>query len=73
MQILVDLRKVSFVDSACLGVFIGLARQVRKDGGDIRLAGLNDEVMAIFQMTRLDKVFQIFAANEQGISSYQSS
>lgn len=70
--VILNFSSVRFIDSACLGVLIGLARRVRKDGGDIRISDLQNEVDSIFQITRLDKVFKIFDNEEDAFSSYQS-
>ena len=71
-EIVLNLKDVDFIDSACLGALISVARRVRSSGGDIRLAQLNPEVASIFQITRLDKVFQIFDQPEEAVSSYTS-
>src|SRR3989338_1365439 len=69
-KIVLDFSKVEFIDSACLGALIAVARKLRKKGGDIRIASLLEEVQSIFQITRLDKIFQIFGKPEEAVKSY---
>lgn len=71
-HLVLDFKKVDFIDSACLGALISIARRLRSKGGDVRLASLHDEVKSIFQITRLDKVFKIFEKPEDAIKSYSS-
>jgi anti-sigma B factor antagonist len=54
-----DLHKVGFIDSTGLGILISLMRQQRERGCELRLTGLQDEVRAIFEITRLFRVFDI--------------
>lgn len=71
-NVILDLMEVSFIDSACLGALVGLARLLRKNKGDLRLCSLPEEVLSIFQITRLDKVFEIYETSKDAIASYDS-
>jgi anti-sigma B factor antagonist len=55
----VDLTKVEFLDSTALGVLVGALRRARTNGGEIVLAGARPNVAKVFQITGLDKVFEI--------------
>ena len=65
-----DLTAVDFIDSACLGALIAVTRRLREQGGDIKISGLSAEVKSIFQITRLDRVFEVFWKKEEAVSSY---
>ncbi len=69
-EVVLNLKDVGFIDSACLGALISVVRRVRENGGDVKLAELNPEVSSIFQITRLDKVFQIFDNADEAVNSY---
>ena len=56
---ILDLKKVSFIDSTGLGILISLMRQLREKQGRLRLTGLQEEVRSIFEITRLFRVFEI--------------
>lgn len=71
--LVLNMRKVEFIDSACLGVITGLARRLREKGGDVRLASLHDEVQSILQITRLERIFKIFDTTDDAIRSYSTS
>jgi anti-sigma B factor antagonist len=59
-QILLDLSELDFIDSSGLGSLVGALRSVNNQGGDIRIAAIKPQVRAIFELTRLHRVFSIF-------------
>ena len=59
-RIVVDLSKVSYIDSSGLAVLIEAMQNVEDYGGRFFLAGLQENVKPIFDIARLDQVFVIF-------------
>jgi anti-sigma B factor antagonist len=59
-QLVVDLSKVSYIDSSGLAVLIEGMQNVEAYGGKFALAGLQENVRPIFEIARLDQVFRIF-------------
>ena len=59
-QLVVDLSRVPYIDSAGLAALIGAMREVEAYGGKFALACLPETVRSIFENSRLDQVFQIF-------------
>lgn len=59
-RLVVDLARVSYIDSSGLAVLIEAMQNVGAYGGKFALAGLRDDVLAIFQIAKLDQVFRIF-------------
>ncbi len=59
-QVVVDLSKVSYIDSSGLAVLIEAMQNVGRYGGKFALTGLQDGVRPIFEIARLDQVFRIF-------------
>ncbi|MDP4144522.1 MAG: STAS domain-containing protein [Bacillota bacterium] len=56
----VDFSKCSFIDSTGLGVLVGIYKKCVEINGHIQLTSINNpQVMKIFQLTRLDKVFNL--------------
>ena len=56
----VDLARVTYIDSSGLAALIEGMQNVQEDGGKFALAGLQEPVRTIFEIARLDQVFQIF-------------
>lgn len=69
-DIVLDLSQVSFIDSSCLGALVAVAKALREKQGDVKIAGLRDDLLSIFQITRLDRVFNIFDTVEDAAASY---
>jgi anti-sigma B factor antagonist len=59
-RLVVDLSRVTYIDSAGLAAFIEAMQKVEAYGGKFALAGLQETVRSIFEISRLDQVFQIF-------------
>jgi len=59
-RLLIDLTKVSYIDSSGLAVFIETLQRVQAYGGFFGLFGLGESVRTIFHVACLDQVFRIF-------------
>src|SRR5882757_1514782 len=58
--VLIDLGQVTYIDSSGLAVFIEAFQRVMAYGGRLGLFGLQEGVRNIFEIARLDQVFEIF-------------
>ena len=59
-RMVIDLSDVTYIDSAGLAALIQAMQKVEAYGGKFLLAGLQETVRSIFEISRLDQVFQIF-------------
>lgn len=69
-QVVVNLSKVDFIDSTGLATLVQGMKHCRQQGGDVYLTGLQQPIQIIFQLTRMDKVFQIFGDEGQAIQAF---
>jgi anti-sigma B factor antagonist len=67
--LVIDLSGVSYIDSAGLAALIQAMQKVEAYGGKFRLAGLQETVRSIFEISRLDQVFQIFPDAEGALAA----
>ncbi len=58
-RFVIDLSRTGYIDSSGLGVLISLSKEVRAEGGELRLASLNEDLQTLFAMTGLDTFFRI--------------
>ncbi|MFK7759493.1 MAG: STAS domain-containing protein [Phycisphaerales bacterium] len=58
-RIAMDYTEVDFVASAGLGAMITMYRAVNEAGGKCVVTGLNENVMGVLKLTKLDKLFTI--------------
>ena len=68
-NIVLDMSKVTFIDSAGLGALLSAMKQITAIGGSLRLAGLNNDVLTLFRLVRMNRVFEIFDTIEEAIAS----
>ncbi len=66
--IILDLSEVSFIDSSGLGSIVSSLKKLGGKG-DLAICGARENVMSMFRLTRLERVFQMFASEEQAIGA----
>ena len=72
-HLVVDLGDIEFVDSSGLGALVSALKALRaQKDGDIRLASLQPPVVALLEVTRLNRVFSSYATAEQAVQSFGS-
>ena len=59
VNLAMDLDSISFLDSTGLGVLIGARRKAHAMGGSFVIRCSNEDVLRLFRVTSLDKVFTI--------------
>ena len=70
MNILVNLENVEYADSSGLGALLFGRRQVSPLKGDLKLSCPSDAVLSLVKISQLDRVFEIFDTEEEGIKSF---
>lgn len=68
-NLVIDLSGVDFVDSTALAALVQGMKRARQANGDLRLCGLQQPVRIIFELTRLDKAFDIFATQAEALNA----
>ena len=56
---LIDLEGVDYIDSSGLGTLVAIHKRALQNGGSVVIKGLHGLVKDLFELTRLDKVFEI--------------
>lgn len=69
-KIIIDLSECDFVDSSFLGVLVNSLKKVVKLEGDLKLIGFRPAVRAMFELTRLFRVFESFSNLQEAVKSY---
>ena len=69
-KFLIDFANTGYIDSSGLGALVTISKQVREQGGEMRLAGLNDDLRTLFELTKLDTLFAISNSAEQALSAF---
>ncbi len=69
-KFLIDCSHTGYIDSSGLGALVSLARKVREVGGELRLAGLNEDLRALFELTKLDTLFPIAPTPDEALAGF---
>jgi anti-anti-sigma factor len=69
-KILMDLSAVHFIDSSGLGMLVACLRSATKAGGTFKITSLQKGPKKLFEVTRLDRVFEIFDDRDAAIKSF---
>ena len=69
-RFVLDFTQTPYIDSSGLGALVTIAKRVREDGGDVRLAGLNDDLRQLFELTKLDTLFSISGTPDQALAAF---
>ncbi|MEK6610790.1 MAG: STAS domain-containing protein [Gemmatimonadota bacterium] len=69
-KFLIDFSKTGYIDSSGLGVLVSLSKKIRDEGGDLRLAGLNEDLKTLFELTKLDTLFAIADSPAEALGAF---
>ena len=58
-HIALDFGKLNSINSAGLGVLIGILNKIKSSEGSLKLLNVNERIMNIFKITKLDTIFDI--------------
>jgi anti-sigma B factor antagonist len=67
-SIVVDFSRSAYIDSSGLGALVSLGKRIREAGGDLRLAGLNEDLRTLFELTRLDALFPLYGTRADALA-----
>lgn len=65
-RIMLDLEKVQFMDSSGLGAVIS-SFKLTGQKGEFVICNMNDTVKEIFELTHMDKLFEIYPNSDEGL------
>ena len=68
LKIVIDLEKVGYVDSSGLATLVEILKKSKSQGGQLALACMSDKVKSLFEITKLDKLFSIFATQQLALA-----
>jgi anti-sigma B factor antagonist len=67
---LLNVSNVEFLSSAALGKLITLDRKVKAAKGRLKMSNIRPEIFEVFQITKLNKVFDIRTDEVEAISAF---
>ena len=67
-KILIDLAKVSYIDSSGLATFVELFQKLKRSGGKLILFNLNPTVRSVFEIAKLDSIFHLAVSEKEALA-----
>jgi len=71
-KVIVNLSAVEYLDSTALGVLIGGLKRLKERNGALDLVCPNPRIKRIFEITGLDRIFDIYATEQEAIAKVES-
>ena len=69
-QVVFDLSQVRQMDAAGVDVLLRCMAQAMKRDGDVKLAAVSPQAAVILEMTRTDRLFEIYNSSTEAARSY---
>lgn len=67
--LIVQLEQVRFIDSSGLGALLSGHKQAVSKSGKLMLASIQQPVLSMFEITRLNRVFEIYADLNEALAA----
>lgn len=65
----IDFSRTGYIDSSGLGVLVSVSKKIREVRGELVLASLNEDLQTLFELTKLDTLFQIRNDLEEALAA----
>ncbi len=69
-KVVVDLKDVRFIDSSGLGALVSGFKNASSRQAGLKLSSLQSQVKSMFELTRLHRVFDIYATVDEATDSF---
>jgi anti-sigma B factor antagonist len=69
-NIIVNLEKVSWINSTGLGILISGYTSVRRSGGDLCIMNVSDRIESILYVTKLNLLFKTYESEEEALKGF---
>ena len=70
-KMIFDMSQVQFIDSMGCAMILSCLKRLNSLGGDLKLAGVNKPVRAIFELIRMHRIVEIFADKQQALKAFE--
>jgi len=69
-HILLNLEKVSYMDSAGIGELVACYKRSKEKGGNVKLLNPSGKVYDLLSLTKLEEVFETFKDEKEALVSF---
>ena len=69
-KVLINLKGVGYIDSSGLATLVEILKNFRGYGGKLKLCNLSNKVKSLFEITKLEKLFDIVDTEEEAVKNF---
>ncbi|MFH1655101.1 MAG: STAS domain-containing protein [Candidatus Omnitrophota bacterium] len=69
-KIIINFQDVSYIDSSGLATVIEMLQRLKKSQGQLRLSNLSEKLKNLFEITKIDKLFQMYSSEEDALKDF---
>ncbi|MFW6158396.1 MAG: STAS domain-containing protein [Planctomycetota bacterium] len=69
-KMLINMENVRYLSSAVLGKLISLHKKLLTNSGQLRLCSIAAPIFEVFEITRLDRVFNIHESEDEALAAF---
>ncbi len=69
-NIIIDFKELNYISSAGLGVFMGFIENIRNNGGDIKMCGMNQKIYRVFDLLGFPSLYDIVNDEEKAVEKF---
>jgi anti-sigma B factor antagonist len=70
-QVALNLANLHVIRSTMIGVLINFQRKLKDAGGSVKLCCIDPDVLNVFNLTRMDQIFDIRKSERDAIDAFQ--
>lgn len=71
-HVAVDLTKVGYISSAGWGVFISKIKDIRENGGGLKIAGMRPDVRDVFDLLGFGHIIEAHETVEEAVGAFEA-
>jgi anti-sigma B factor antagonist len=72
-KFVISFENVKYISSAVLGMLMTVNKTIAKEKGELRLAAIDNSLMEVFKLTRLDKILKIYDTTDNAMYKFAST
>ena len=72
-KVIIDLGGVNYISSAGWGIFISEIKNIRENGGDLKLAAMVPDVYEVFELLEFQTILECFDSVDEAVRSFDTS
>ncbi len=70
-KVVIDLKKVKWMNSSGLGVLMASWGSLSREGGNLKLANATEKVQSLFMVTQIIQFFETYESVDRALASFQ--